>query len=281
MIAVNIQGGLGNQLFEYAFAYAKARQLRTTFLLDNLASFVVPKYFNMPSKDMLVNKIPYIRRWYRNTVASLKENAYKDWSDCWRDFATENIAEDNCYYDGFFQSKTFFSDYEKKIKDLYTIKRKYRVAFEEKYGSLYAKNKVIAMHVRRTDYLTHGKGKRLGADDVSLPKEYYIRAIQSIGGCNQYKIIVVGDDIVWAKQNFSDMPNVLFLHNDMIIDFQLLLNADVLICSNGTFAWWAAYLNQKEHKRIIAPKYFLGYHVREEFPVGIYNDLNILQIDVS
>lgn len=279
MVAVNIQGGLGNQLFEYAFAYATAKRLRTLLLLDNSCSFVVPKYFNVTSRCVLINKIPYIRRLYREKVARLKLSAYKDWSDCWRDISTEEMVENNCYYNGFFQSKAFFSNNERKIRRLYTIRKKYKAAFEKKYGSLYADNKVIAMHVRRTDYLTHGRGKNLGADDLSLPVEYYFNALQRIERNEQYKIVVVGDDIEWMKLQFSDIPNVIVAHNEMIVDFQLLMNADVIVCSNGTFAWWAAYLNSKRDKQVFVPKYFLGYHVKREFPVGIYKDTQFTEVE--
>jgi len=279
MIAVNIQGGLGNQMFEYAFAYATAQRLHTGFVLDNSASFVVPKYFKTPCWDVLVNKVPIVRRWYRDKVRGLKEQAYKDWTDCWQDYAMEGEIQNGAYYDGFFQSKSYFANEEVRIRRMFAIRKKYEERFEKKYGRLYKKNKIIALHVRRTDYLTHGRGNNLGANDVSLPVEYYFNALQCIEGYEQYKIVVVGDDIAWMRRQFSDISNVIVAQNEMIVDFQLLMNADVVICSNGTFAWWAAYLNAKKHKRVIAPKYFLGYRVKKEFPKGIYRETHFQEIE--
>lgn len=279
MIAVNIQGGLGNQLFEYAFAYTASHRLHTSFVLDNSSSFIVPIYFNISKRDVIINKIPYIRRLYRSKVSCIKNTAYADWKDCWKDYVAEKGISDNTYYDGFFQSKSYFAHEEDKIKKLYTIRKRYKDAFEEQYGSLYAENRIIAIHVRRTDYLTHGRGKNLGADDLSLPVEYYFNALQRIERNEQYKIVVVGDDIEWMKLQFSDIPNVIVAHNEMIVDFQLLMNANVVVCSNGTFAWWAAYLNSKRDKQVFVPKYFLGYHVKMEFPVGIYIDTQFTEIE--
>ena len=277
MIAVNIQGGLGNQLFEYAFAYATAKRLHTCYMLDNSKSFVVSEYFCIPKWERLINRLPYIRTKYRAFIAKLKAEAYVDRTDCWQNPKPQ--VQNNAYYDGFFQSVVYFRENELQIRRRVTIRHRYQVCFKQKYSSLYQANKIIAVHIRRQDYLTHGKGKNLGADDLSLPREYYIRALQSIPEFDKYKIIVVGDDIEWAKENLSDISNAIFAHNEMIVDFQIMLNADVVICSNGTFAWWAAYLNGKTTKQIIAPKYFLGYHVQKDFPSGIYSGLNVKQIE--
>ena len=276
MIAVNIQGGLGNQLFEYAFAYATAKRLHTCYVFDNSKSFIVPKYFRIPKWEKWINRLPYIRTKYRAFIAKLKADAYVDCMDCWQ--TPQLQKQNNAYYEGFFQSVVYFKENEPQIRKRLTLRDKYKLIFKHEYGQLYRSNKIIAVHIRRQDYLTHGKGKNLGADDLSLPREYYIRALQSIPEYDQYKIIVVGDDIEWAKENLSNLPNAIFAHNEMIVDFQIMLNADVVICSNGTFAWWAAYLNGKKAKRIIAPKYFLGYHVEKEFPTGIYTELNVKQV---
>lgn len=277
MIAVNIQGGLGNQMFEYAFATALASRMRTPFLLDNTQSFILPKYFKTCRFFVWINKIPLLRRWYRGRIAHLRENAYEDWTGCWSSPRIPSNA--NAYYDGFFQSTSFFASCEAKIRKAYAIRKKYVALFEEKYGQMYRDNTIVALHVRRTDYLTHGKGKGLGADDVSLPIKYYREALREISEIERYKIVVVGDDMEWMERNFSDLPEVVIAHNDMIVDFQLLLNADTVICSNGTFAWWAAYLNPKPSKRVIVPKYFLGYHIGKEFPKGIYDGTGFTEIE--
>lgn len=278
MIAVNIQGGLGNQLFEYAFAYAAASKLRANFLLDNSKSFIVPKFFRTSKVDVLVNKIPYLRRLYRKRVQKLRNNNYIDCSDCWQPFPTDLL--NGAYYDGYFQSIECFARYQGKIRQLYRIRSRYKREFNEKYGELFRSNKTLVVHIRRGDYLTHGVGKNLGADDLSLPVGYYNNALKKIKDIARYKILVVGEDVEWAKTQLAELPHARFVSDSIMVDFQIIMNADVVIGSNSTFAWWAAYLNNKPNKRIIMPKYFLGFHVRNEFPNGIYNKTNFEQIEI-
>ena len=68
---------------------------------------------------------------------------------------------------------------------------------------------------------------------------------------------------------FQNLPNVSLEENSEIIDFQLIMNADIAIIANSSFSWWAAYLNAKEHKIVYAPKYWLGFKVDKEIPEKI------------
>ena len=275
MIAVNIQGGLGNQLFEYAFAYAAAKMLHSNFVLDNSKSFIVPEFFTTSKMDVLVNKIPYLRRLYRKRVQKLRNNNYIDCSDCWQKQSPDLL--NGAYYDGYFQSIESFAQYQGKIRQLYRVQNKYKRKFDEKYGELFRNNHTLVIHIRRGDY---GFGKNLGADDLSLPMSYYQNALKKINDVQQYKILIVGEDMAWARMQFAELPGAQLVSNSAIVDFQLIMNADVVIGSNSTFAWWAAYLNSNPNKRIIMPKYFLGFHVQNEFPNGIYSKTNFEQVEI-
>lgn len=278
MIAVNIQGGLGNQLFEYAFAYAAAKKLRTNFVLDNSESFIVPEFFTTSKIDVLVNRIPYVRRIYREQVRKLRNNNYIDCSDCWQKQGSDML--NSAYYDGYFQSIACFDLCQNKIRKLYRVRNRYKREFNEKYGELFRTNKTLIVHIRRGDYLMHGVGKNLGADDLSLPMSYYQNALKKINDVQQYKILIVGEDMAWARMQFAELPGAQLVSNSAIVDFQLIMNADVVIGSNSTFAWWASFLNPKQNKRIIMPQYFLGYHVKKEFPNGIYYNTCFEQIEM-
>ena len=80
---------------------------------------------------------------------------------------------------------------------------------------------------------------------------------------------MIGDDTEFLKKKFSSNTHFLFEKNDEITDFQILMNANIVISSNSSFAWWGCFLNRRQNKKVFAPKYWLGFKVKQEYPVGI------------
>jgi hypothetical protein len=279
MIVINIQGGLGNQLFQYSFGYSIAKDLHTTFMFDYTHSFIVPAFFRVNRLYMWLNNYKYLSKLNRKIYEHIKSNQNLDFTDC-RLTSKDLIRKNNAYYDGFFQSVDFFISHEYDIIKRLNVRLKYQKQFRNEYKEILDKSKILVIHIRRTDYLSHGIGKNLGQDDLSLPFDFYKKSLSLIENLEQYKIFVIGDDIEFSRINFSYLENVCFPNNHIIIDFQLIMNADIAIISNSTFSWWAAYLNQKKNKRIIAPKNFLGFHIYKEFPNGISKDTPFEWIDV-
>lgn len=270
MIIISLHSGLGNQMFQYAFAYAQSKRLNTCFLLDDIyRESKLSHYFKLsPLNEIFLYKYKIPRVLFRNFKKKIITHNNIDISDAW--LKTESISiTNNSYYEGYYQSIAYFEDYQEQVKKKLRIKKRISREFNKIYGNIFDNNKTLVIHIRRTDYLKHGEGKNLGSDDLSLPISYYETCLNSINNLDSYKIFVVGDDLDYAIKHFNFLPNVSFEKNPAIIDFQLIMKADVAIVANSTFSWWAAYLNPKIEKKIYAPKYFLGFHILKEFPAEI------------
>ena len=280
MIGVKPQGRLGNQMFQYAFVYAQARKHRTLFFIDRYFPpphiYSLEKYFKLRRGEKLLIRIAKTLHWRYFG----KQKNYTELSQAGGDKieAILNKGKRNIYWEGYFQSQKYFEPYQKDIKKCFEVKKEYKSLFEQKYKRLFDEKKVLVLHIRRTDYLDWGS-EALGGKNMTLPMSYYENCLSMIKDLENYHTIVLSDDIDFVKNYFKDFPNFHYEHNEEIVDLQLIINAHKLIISNSTFAWWGAFLNKNKELEVFAPKYWLGFKVDKEYPVGI-TSTNFNWIDV-
>jgi hypothetical protein len=281
MIRVEIQGRLGNQLFQYAFAYASAKYHNTVFFLDKSSQpYFLNLYFELRFGERYLMKIAQsiFKVWHKNkkNYIDLTQNGNEDPVD----ILCTSYASKTTLWSGFFQSLSYFEKHQKDIRQLFEIKKAYKLVFEKKYKSVFDNHKTLVIHIRRTDYLTYGDDS-LGGINLTLPMSYYDDCLSKITNLQQYYIIILSDDIAFAKSYFSSRDNFHYETNSEIIDFQIIQNADCLVIANSTFSWWAAFLNMKKNVRIFAPKKWLGFKICEEYPKGILDGLQWNQVDIN
>ena len=265
-VIIKLQGGLGNQLFQYAFAAAVAHRLDTNFQLDisyfeaDLSQYpnaIRRKYeldifdIDFPivhSKHFFYTSTNRILTWLRKKMShSVGLPNY---------IAEVGFLEqfkDNTYYEGYWQNEFYFQEISEKIKQ----SLKFRIPISEKALPTLKQIKdseSVCVHVRRTDFLTDNRYEVLGMD-------YYQKAIQELKNLHQNLLFFVfSDDIIWCKhQDFGDSKVIFVSDNQSLRDeFELMMTCKHHIIANSTLSWWAAWLNPNPDKKIIAPqKWFL------------------------
>lgn len=268
MIVVNTPAvQMGNKMFLYAMArsLAKARNMNYCFegnLLDAL------QYFEIPDSKFS-NQLKYWLFRIQNKLPGLKYKFYHN-QDNRKNYADEMLHDKakNVWYYGYLQGEHYFYGNQSEIKKLFTIKDKYIQEYRQVIEKINPeKKKLLTVHIRLKDYKTFGPDY-LGGPDLSLPFSYYHDLLKPYSE-NEYKIVVLSDEIETVKSEFSYLKNVHFSTENVIVDFQLLQNSDVCIAAHSTFSWWASWLNTKNEKVIYVPNYFLGFKVKMENPVGI------------
>ena len=272
MIAVRLEGRLGNQLFQYAFIYSVSKKLKTRFYIDkSVINFMVPTYFDIkPARLSVLDKYVFTISGYKNIfnhhlkvafykllkrISGLKELVFEN--ECVPVDQLKNIA-DKILYTGFFQSEDYFFDHKKEIINLFSVKKAHRKQFKNIFKGLPASKKYVTVHIRRGDY---------SGLDLALSVDYYQRAIDSIHTDENYYIFI-SDDFEFIKREFGYLESKYLSQNTEIIDFQFLTHADICILSASSFSWWGAYLNHKQ-PNVIALAYWLGKNEGKELPVNV------------
>lgn len=251
MISVKTQGRLGNQIFQYCFAYYLSKKLKTPFYITR--NNQLNKYFKLRKFEKLQTKI--YRKLFSNKITkSISESELKQIS-----------IQNNCIYSGFFQTDKYFMSYENKLRKLLQIKPSFITDYKLKYPQ-YINEKTIVMHFRGSDYF-NWKGGNLGTRSPVLPIKYYKNALE-LFNCKEYKLVFISDSINYVQEKMQ-RDDIEYINDSVINDFLCIYFANVAIISNSSFSYWAAMLNKIRNKRIIAPKYWLGHYNNKTYPPEI------------
>lgn len=263
MIGVRLIGRFGNQLFQYAFAMHTAKQLHTGFYLKGNKYFkmCLHRYFELPSYSALKNWARKLGKGGAATVEFPPTAPYEE--------NKKKFGRDNCIYSGYYQSEKYFKDSWPAIKKEFRIKEKCKLNVRE-YLKISNDKPLLVMHVRRTDYVTQGDAS-LGGADISLPSQYYDACLWKVDKLEDYNIVFVTDEPAHVKKMYSHLKPIVSSSADLIVDFQVLMAADVLVLANSSYSWWGAYLNEK-NARVLAPKYWYGFRVKKDYPPDVIPD---------
>lgn len=268
MIVMQLTGGMGNQMFQYALGRHLAIKLNTTLKLD-LSFF---KTYEWHEYSLL----PFNLNASIATDRELKaiKNEYGKWEKLLRrimgnfqpSFATieeqglqfdRHIldAADNSYLLGYWQSEKYFIDIKEEIIKDFTLKIPPSIANQSTLDQIHSCNSV-SLHIRRGVYATVPEVNK--AHGLS-PLDYYYKAIAHIQKqVDTPHIFVFSDEISWAKENLQiNIAHTFVDQNNDKTDYEdlrMMSNCKHNILANSTFSWWAAWLNSYKDKIVIAPQ---------------------------
>jgi len=224
MIISQITGGLGNQLFQWAYGYNLCLLNSDVFLVDvsfynrqNKRQYLLSQILDVDVFDDVV-EIDSIIQETNSIVKKLDNKTY--------------------YLVGYYQSELYFLENKSKIIEQLSPPEEFRLPFE---------GKAISMHVRRTDYLESNV-------HVVQPKSYYDEALRILGKYD--KLLVFSDDPEWCRLNLS-YSNMVIIDRSQYNDIEniwLMSLCQHNIIANSSYSWWGAYLNRDPDKIVIAPK---------------------------
>lgn len=266
MIKIHLTGRLGNQMFQFAFAYLSSKKNKDHILIIPASHF---------GYCLDIFKLPFVAGSFSrkvflafNKMLSLLIPTTKKYTrtSCFYNLEIPEI-QGVTEIEGYFQDGRSYVPFRQELMELFRLRNHITDRFKEKYGSLISK-RLLVLNVRLGNY------KQAYFEEIKhhglLSKEWYLSALAKVDRADYDHLIVVSDDIEEVRSTFGiDSLDPIYIDDDVATDLQMMMHADCLIISNSSFSWWAAFLNQRPNKRILAPRNWVGYHVGIEYPSGI------------
>jgi len=257
MIRIFFQGGLGNQMFQYAAARCLAERIDTTLCFDLSWYYFQPERrfllsgfgIDAPVKKSLLSCCA--NRFLGKPLFELagRKSVYREPS---RVFDPQFFKlQDGCSIIGFFQSESYFKSVESVIRAEFSDRLSPSgIVEKERLKRLQSVNSV-AVHIRRGDYLTFPK--------FNVCTENYYREAMAFmrEQLSQPRFILFSDDLSWCKDVFSgediEYCDGIIVRNDPLTDLQAMAECRHHIIANSSYSWWAAWLGKSADQVVVAP----------------------------
>lgn len=279
MKIVNIIGGLGNQMFQYAFALSLQERFPNEKILIDISHFnyffikkwgaanlhngyeIDKIYPNVTLEKANAGQLLKVTRYIPNYLLSrvarriLPQRKTEIVQSSMEYFAYDSTVYNktgNCYYEGIWESISYYLPIREKI--LYAFQHPHPNDINAQYIKQMEMDNSVGIHIRRGDYLQSETFK--GICDLT----YYQKAIAEIRKDNKrHSFYIFSNDMKWCEENIRPCigNDDLFMvkdnsGSDSCWDMFLMTHCKDLIMANSSFSWWGAFLNNRGGK-VIAP----------------------------
>jgi hypothetical protein len=271
MLINRLSGGLGNQLFQYAFglylelihqrrvltdaAYLSANKNAPLLTQRHYSLHIFnirPKFCNQWHLSLFQQS----RYWRLNALAEKFFNTHLyqqiEESD---DFSVEQLS-DHALLTGNWQDYRYVQAVATELRKQLQFRNsltKEALQWQQKIDN---QPVAVALHVRRGDYLKPHVAQML----PPLSWDYYLQAIEQVQQQfgRQAFFYVFSDDTKWCRGQFAsmDIPYAIVpnnFENQMFADFQLMTHCRHFVIANSTFSWWGAWLGTAADKQVWTP----------------------------
>lgn len=277
MIRLNLMGGLGNQMFQYAFARALSEQFHDKEIEVNpyfskYCNLWVSKSFHMTNNSLkhfqlnenvreakkgtgmlygLVQCVSYVFSSSSLTKRLPSEESFgrKAKKGIYQAFASNyykvpEISRKNKYVTGYFANEKYFKNIKPILIKEFEVQTEPSDQNKEKIKELEACNSVC-VHIRRGDYTSPKYSEFNICDD-----QYYQRGMDYIEQRVEKPVFYIfsnnSTEIAWIKEHYHFRQEVKYvdLNNPDYEELRLMYHCRHYVVSNSTFSWWGSYLSK-------------------------------------
>jgi hypothetical protein len=238
-------GRLGNQMFQYACAYALARKHNTNIGISST------DLYRSAGSNQLIETFELA-----NAIIDKFENIKYTFEEVGFEYDSRiELISDGTDIRGYFQSERYFSHIRNELINCeFKFKSNIDTRVNSIWSSYFEGASVCSIHIRCGDY------KRLADTHYNLGIEYYSKALSLVPKCDLYAVF--SDDLILASDlisSISGSPIGKFIYPDFDYgeSLSLMSRCDHHIIANSSYSWWGSWLSRNTGTTI-APKNWFG-----------------------
>ncbi len=268
MIIVQMSGGLGNQMFQYAF-YKQLESMGKEIRMDDITCYleqgsrpkqieIFPISYKVATKEELIaltDASLLLKDRIRRKLFGRKTKSYQE-----KQFNFDATVLDltEAYFEGCWQTEKYFTDVVELIKNEFQFPTPEDSA-NQSYLDQIHRTKSVGVHIRRGDYLL---SKYSSLYEGICTPAYYEKAIALMKEKNpDCHFFLFSNDADWVREQYQGSEYTVVDCNDEetgYFDMMLMSKCEHQIIANSSFSWWAAWLNPNATKKVIAPSKWLN-----------------------
>jgi hypothetical protein len=302
-IITRLDGGLGNQMFQYAVGRSLSLRYNAPLYLDAsiYRSYTTRQYalgvFNVAAERLpaansplsessvlrstgrilgnLARRLPPFASSALSSLITKKNtaipqgNAEQGFGPLCREkqeFEFDQTVLESpppLYLMGFWQNEGYFLAYQDTIRHDFTLRLTVSPNVGD-YQRMIARQPSASLHIRRGDYVRGSASPRLNVCSL----DYYNNALRLLSSRTpDLSVFVFSDEIAWAKAHLKFGRTVFIEGCKDYEEMFLMSRCHHNIIANSSFSWWGAWLNPNKNKIVVAPQRWVNADIGDRTPV--------------
>lgn len=278
-IIIRFRGGLGNQLFQFSYAYHLLKQTSNACLVFDIREYKryywpfsltnflknVDYTINTKSKlkyDFSIKKYHIFQKIYsifkKHSYNSLKSKYINKGFLFCGTYCDNFLIKSNqdLYLYGYFQNSDIINPFRNELYEIFSLNK---ISKTFSYYSNIIKDGAVAISFR---FFSEIEQKHPKKENTLTNKDFYIKSLDLLKKSNEItQIVVFSNDIQKVKglnilENYSE--DIVFVEKCLPEEqLELMKKCKNFIISNSTFSWWGAFLGTtNKNGKVYAPPIF-------------------------
>lgn len=251
-VEVNLNGRLGNNLFQYALGRIVAEELGYQLTCTRIREPVLESFPGLPldvgdsisleeSTSFFSDiQLVIVGKKFQHPVESYDVLSDRSWSGHVVDLDAILSNRNNrmIRLDGFFQRAEYFSPFRSILmKWMCPSSRYHSKSFRYNVG-----DRDVLVNIRR--------GADFGLSGWTLPLSYYDTALKELDPVG--RVYICGTSIDEEVQSHMERYSPIYIGGTPLEQFSAMMRFPCMILSNSTFCWWPAFLS--DCRQVYAPR---------------------------